>query len=167
MTPAATAYELRSADLAAITSDVWAVFCDVDEEFPLLPTTEAPADGAEVVHASVGVSGAWNGQVILELTAVTAHAATAAMLGQQHVEPRDMTDAVGELVNMVGGNIKSLLPTPSTLGLPVVVRGRLLQAEVPDAAEIYRAELAWAAEPLRVSVWTSDHTPGTNQGRQQ
>ena len=32
-----------------------------------------------------------------------------------------MLDAVGEMANVVGGNVKSLLPGPSTLALPIVV----------------------------------------------
>ncbi len=32
----------------------------------------------------------------------------------------DIQDALGELANMMGGNIKSLLPVPSTLSFPVV-----------------------------------------------
>ena len=57
-----------------------------------------------------------------------ATAVTDAMLGLDPGDgPRpaeDVADAVGELVNMIGGNVKSLMPGPSTLSLPLVRAGR-------------------------------------------
>ena len=35
----------------------------------------------------------------------------------------DVTDAVGELVNIIGGSVKSLMPQPTVLSLPSVRTG--------------------------------------------
>ena len=59
----------------------------------------------------------------IELSKNLAFSLTRLMMAMDESEPLDdaeVADAVGELVNMVGGNIKSLMPGPSALTLPVV-----------------------------------------------
>jgi chemotaxis protein CheX len=154
-----TTNELSLEDVHSISSDVWASFLGAGEEdWGLLSASEPLAPDVEGVHAWVGVSGEWDGQVMLEMTAVTALAATSAMLGLDEVTSDDVIDAVGELVNMVGGNIKSLMPAPSTLTLPTVVQGRVTRAVTLDVVELCRADLSWNGQPLRVSVWESTRT---------
>ena len=36
------------------------------------------------------------------------------------LDDEDVDDALGELANVVGGNVKAVLPGPSVLGLPEV-----------------------------------------------
>ena len=36
------------------------------------------------------------------------------------LDDEDIDDALGELANVVGGNVKAVLPGPSALGLPEV-----------------------------------------------
>lgn len=140
-------------DVRMISSDVWASFLGAaDDETGLVAATEPLRTDVEGVRAWVSISGAWEGQVVLEMTAATATQATVAMLGLDTVGPDDVLDAVGELVNMVGGNIKSLMPAPSKLTIPVVVQGRIIRALTPDVVEICRADLSWGGQPLRVSV---------------
>lgn len=136
-------------DLVAISTDVWECFLG-EEVWPL--TTEH-TDASPTVLATVGVTGAWGGHVLIELTADGAERAARAMLGLDRVTSADVTDAVGELANMVGGNVKSLLPAPSHLGLPMVVTGTLAPTPGSDTVEMSRADLAWADTSLRVSVW--------------
>lgn len=157
--------ELSLEDVREISSDVWASFLGGERE--LLSASEPLAPNVEGVHAWVGVSGAWDGQVMLEMTAVTALAATSAMLGTDDVAPDDVIDAVGELVNMVGGNIKSLMPAPSNLTLPTVVQGRVTRAVTLDVVELCRADLSWGGQPLRVSVWESTRNQNPSLGGKQ
>ena len=57
---------------------------------------------------------------------------------------------IGEIANMVGGNVKSMLPGPSVLSLPSVVQGQL---SVPGAQVVRQVQLAWRTQPLVVSLW--------------
>lgn len=148
-------YVMTSDDLATITSDVWAAFLLVDGDQPLLPARTPISEDCEIVHASVGVQGAWVGQIVLEVTGETAERVARAMLVTEHVSDGDVTDAVGELVNMVGGNVKSLMPSPSTLGLPIVLRGRVSGYSAYDASEVCTVDLEWTHEPIRVGVWAA------------
>lgn len=136
-------------DVEAVVVEVWASLLGPEE--PVLPWQhESFATGWA---ASVTITGAWEGTVVLELTAELAEDATRTMLdlATDHApDDADVADAVGELVNMVGGNVKSLMPEPSLLSLPVVAAGRV--AHPSDAVEVVRCDLLHAGRPLRVSV---------------
>jgi chemotaxis protein CheX len=76
----------------------------------------------------------------------------------------DVADAVGELVNVLGGNVQGLLLEESALGLPQV---RTYDEPAPRraAVEVCHAELVWAGHPVDVRVWLDeqdDTTPGDN-----
>jgi chemotaxis protein CheX len=69
------------------------------------------------------------------------------------VTPADITDAVGELVNIIGGNVKGLMPEPSALSLPVVVMNG--SSGWPSAVEICQLDGEWMGEPMAVRVLES------------
>jgi len=64
------------------------------------------------------------------------------------LEAEDVDDALGELANVVGGNVKAALPGPSTLGLPQV--GEAPGVRNPE--DVCRLEVLWRGQPLVVSV---------------
>jgi chemotaxis protein CheX len=67
----------------------------------------------------------------------------------------EVSDALGELTNMVGGNIKGLLPAPSTLSIPSVAGGESYTLRVPGAVLASRVLLTGPAGPVRISLWRS------------
>jgi chemotaxis protein CheX len=141
----------EATDVQAIVEQVWSSF--LGEEEPLLPRFAAPGEpfGADSAwSAAVGVSGGWDAAVTVEVSDAVALTLTTTMLGSTDVEDADLADAVGELVNMIGGNVKSLMPGPSTLSLPAVAAGRAVQPS--DAHEVARFDGTWAGEPVRVTV---------------
>ena len=101
------------------------------------------------------ISGEWNGTVCVSCSQLAARHATSAMFGMEDDEltADEINDAVGELVNVVGGNIKSLVPGPSVLGLPTVIEG--LPVALPTNLELaHEVRFSWMAEPVVVTVWT-------------
>ena len=155
---------LAPRDLEEIAGWVWAAFLAGDGAAMTPLLSQAPLDAAAAtLHAFVGVQGAWSGQVLLELTEATAVEVCQEMLQATEVTDADVTDAVGELVNMVGGNVKSLMSSPSSLGLPMVMHGTLTHRATHDVAELCRADLEWRGRPLRVSVWASTRTENENE----
>jgi chemotaxis protein CheX len=141
-------------DVQAIVEQVWSSF--LDESEPLLPQlvpAGQPFPAEDSWSAAVAVSGGWDATVTVELAAPVALALTTTMLGLEsndEAEDGDVADAVGELVNMVGGNIKSLMPGPSVLSLPAVAAGRA--AHPSGATEVARFDGVWAGQPVRVAV---------------
>ncbi|MFI5912428.1 chemotaxis protein CheX [Dactylosporangium sp. NPDC051541] len=77
------------------------------------------------VTAAVSIAGAWNGHVVLRCRVDGAAAIAAAMLEMPtgSVRLEDIVDGAGELMNIIAGNVKSLLPQPSVVALPQVVLG--------------------------------------------
>jgi len=84
------------------------------------------------VAGCIQIAGAWTGAVIVYTSARLANEAASKMLAipAEKIEEEDIQDALAELTNMVGGNIKSLVPGPSLLGLPSVTTGQDLNIRV-------------------------------------
>lgn len=144
-------------DVLTLLEEVWESFVGADE--PLLPRSLTPGHPETRHHApeagawwsaSITITGTWSGTVTIELPATAAEAVTRRMLAVDLAGPDDVADAIGELVNMVGGNIKAALPDPTSLSLPVVAAGRV--AHPSDTVEVCRVEAVWADRPVRVLV---------------
>jgi chemotaxis protein CheX len=78
------------------------------------------------------------------------------------VGDEDLHDAFGEVANVVGGNLKALLPVQGTLTLPQVGR---TAPRLEGATQVDRVPLAWRGQPFDISVWQIDDGPsGSAQG---
>ena len=121
---------------------------------PLGP--DAPALEGQTVTGCVHVSGEWTGSVFLSCDLEVAAAAAEAMFAADpgSLSTDEVSDALGELTNMVGGNIKSLLPAPeprcpsrpSPSARPGSVR-------IPGAVLLDRVVLLSAPGPVHISIW--------------
>jgi chemotaxis protein CheX len=111
--------------------------------------------GDRTLTASVEVSGAWEGTTTLQCPATLASRVAAVMFGVQvgAARPDQVQDALGELANVVGGNVKALLPEPCRLSLPTVVEGVGYSTRVAGRAEVVaRVSLSCAGEPVLVAL---------------
>ena len=88
-----------------------------DDGLPLVPL-----DGERLLAGRVTVAGSWRGCVLLVCPKTVARKAAAAMFERPPpaLTDTELRDTVGELTHMLGGNLKSLLPAPSLVSLPVV-----------------------------------------------
>ena len=114
-----------------------------------------PSDCQEVVLGTIQITGAKSASVVLGVSAEVARAAAASMLqlSSQDVTQDDERDVVAELTNMIGGNLKGLLPGPLYLSLPTVVAGRDLGLQVPGAELVDDVWLQCEAGALRVRLF--------------
>ena len=67
------------------------------------------------------------------------------------VGTEDMTDVMGELANIVGGNVKSMLPAATAVSLPHVVAGA--DNRFPTTRRICELSGTWLDEPFSISMW--------------
>jgi chemotaxis protein CheX len=74
------------------------------------------------VTSRIEISGGWQGAVSVIIEWDLAQRLAEIMFGCDKGEAtkEEMYDAIAEMTNVIGGNIKSLLPQPSQLSLPVV-----------------------------------------------
>ncbi|GAA4089119.1 chemotaxis protein CheX [Nocardioides kongjuensis] len=150
----------ESEDVLAVTEDVWMAL--LGDDGTLLPRAVPPGSpfDATAWSAATTISGGWQGVVTVELDEVLARRLTTRMLAlpaDEEASDSDVADAVGELVNMVGGNVKSLMPGPSVLSLPAVAAGRA--AFSSDSTLACRLDLVWQDAPVRVSVHVPQEGP--------
>lgn len=138
-------------DLRGVIWQVWTAYLDAE---PAMLPTVGPAEPADVT-ASVCVAGSWQGHVVLRASLPAAAAITAAMLDMPAAgaeqRPDDVQDATGELMNIVTGNIKSLLPQPSHLSLPQVVMGKA-EVAFPGAVPLCGISAHWQEHVVIVEV---------------
>ena len=147
---------LAESDLCELIENIWSSVLGLEVE----RSGEAPAARGDecLLTGCVQVRGAWDGAVILDCSAALAREATALMFG---VAPdaetfEDVQDALGELANIVGGNVKSLLPQPCELSLPTVVRGLDYTLIVPGSRLVAKLAFRCHGEPLAVSILKRD-----------
>ena len=82
-----------------------------------------PAVLGDGVQAQIELRGDWNGRIVLTCDSQVAHEIAGAMLGahpDEQLPQEDVTDAVGEVLNVVGGSVKGALGGIMSLGLPGV-----------------------------------------------
>lgn len=142
---------LHQHQLAEITENVWSSFLTL----PLSQVRPAADAGARSATATIHISGSWNGSVVISSSATLARRAAAAMfeLEEDELGDGEVSDAFGELVNMIGGSVKSLLPEPSRLSLPTVSHGAAHVVTVPGAGLVEQVELDCDGERVHVAVW--------------
>ncbi|RHA44514.1 chemotaxis protein CheX [Cellulomonas rhizosphaerae] len=146
----------------AIAQEVFAAMVDGDLGL-LLPWDGDLPDIVDALVAWVDLHGEWSGRAVLVTGSDTAHDLARVLLGLDDgdaVSRADLVDAFGEIANVVGGNLKSLLPTPGTLGLPQV--GDVLPP-LAGAARVQHLPLSWRGRLLVVDVWVTLPT-ATSEG---
>jgi chemotaxis protein CheX len=113
-----------------------------------------PPPGVECLRASVRISGAWKGAVLLDCPLDLARQAAAQLLGEDPaaVTREQAGDVVGELANILGGNFKALVPAGSRLGLPAVVEAGAGPLEDGADRLLLRAAFRCRGETFHVAV---------------
>jgi hypothetical protein len=131
----------RESDVQQLTQSIWSSLLGLDVE----PTEWVVAPGARpMLTCRVEITGAWRGVVVLDCAAELARRAATVMFG---VEAHALTaehvqDALGELANITGGNLKALLPAPAYLSLPAVGAGPAPGGPLPEGLPLSRAAFA-------------------------
>jgi len=145
---------INSEQIAEIAETVWSSFLGISLH-QLDASAISNADEGHSASATVHISGSWNGSVILSCSTALARKAAAAMfeIAEADLEDGEVADAFGELVNIVGGNLKCLLPEPSQLSLPTVSLGATHVVSVPGAVILEHVELESDGDRLHIAVW--------------
>ena len=114
--------EIAPEDLQSITDNVWTTTMGLPV-LPWLLETPCLERDAEALAGTIAIDGAWRGGVTLSCPRALARLVARVIFGldgDDAPEPTasQMEDALAELTNMTGGNLKALLPEPCVLSLP-------------------------------------------------
>ena len=147
--------EVNESDLAEMVEQVWESYLDPEGINPLIPTYDE--NQPSEVHSSVSISGSWTGHIVYACSTEAARRAAAAFLAMEpdEVSQEDLSDVLGELANIVGGNVKAMLPPGAFLSLPQVVMAPESTARYPNTVRVSGVYGLWEGEPVSVSVWHS------------
>jgi CheY-specific phosphatase CheX len=109
----------------------------------------------------VQISGAWDGAVTIQCSPDLARAAAAAMLEMEAAATSfdDVRDALGEIANMVGGNLKALLPGPTNLSLPLVVEGEHGSPSIREGVALHAVWFSFLGEAFVVCLHSRSGAP--------
>lgn len=103
----------------------------------------------------VEIGGSFEGAVELTCSLPAARGIAAAMFATtvDDLDEAAVADAVGELANIVGGGLKGLLASPTSLSLPKVASAARRSADGASASAGSReAGFSWLREPVLVRV---------------
>jgi chemotaxis protein CheX len=136
-------------DIEEIAGMIWQSLFDL----PLKRVGDAQPEVEPAVTGFVSIDGAWNGAVLVRCPITLATTLTASMF--QAASPPtfdDVRDALGELTNMVAGNVKALLPSPCNLSLPAVALGTDYALSVLGTTTLACVSFTCDGHPLLVTL---------------
>lgn len=137
-----------------ITQSIFLTMLNIE----LIQDDQPPPPDQEQLLTAIQIAGEWMGSVVLALSPAIAREAASSMLEIpiSAVNQTDLSDVAAELVNMVGGNLKSLLPGPSYLSLPTIIAGSDFGMQVHQAIKLEDVSLRSAQGSLRVRLYTKN-----------
>ncbi len=148
------------AELGQLISSIWWTMLGMEVE----PVPPGGATGEKVVALTgrIPISGGWEGAVVVTCPEPLARHMAARIFGLPHHETslEQIRDALREVVNMIGGNLKVLLPGPSFLGLPTV---SWKTGPVPPSAAdrlLLQADYQCQGMQFLVSLWETCRAAG-------
>lgn len=135
---------LADIDLGEVTESVWTSMLG----FEIFVTEDSYDDTHEgrFLVGCVQITGAADAAVLIEVPEQLAHVLASTMFGTDDPEIADdeIWDALGEMANMIGGNVKGMLAGDTALSLPTVAEGRDYRVVVPGGGVMqsltYRCE---------------------------
>jgi CheY-specific phosphatase CheX len=140
---------VSDADIEDIVQAVWDSIFDL----PIGSDRSARLGVDSTVTGCIQIDGAWRGAVLIQCPFALASTLTAVMFAADGAPPmEDVRDAIGELTNMVAGNIKSLLPERCQISLPAVALGSDQQFTVVGTEVVTSVGFSCDGLPLLITL---------------
>lgn len=137
-------------DIRRIVADVFGTMLDL----PVNPSTAKWSADLDLVTAAVHFAGAWKGALLLECAPDQAcrFAARLMPVPAPFSMNDDVRDTLGELSNMVAGNLKSVLEPGVGLSTPSVVEGADYTLRICGDNIVSRLAFSAGAAPFWVAL---------------
>lgn len=148
--------DIQEEDIVQIVGDIWTSMLGIDAEF-------AGAGGElksdeRTISANVAITGDWDGALMVVCSQELARQFAGAMLEMEpdEIEGAEVHDAMGELANIAGGNLKALVGGQARLSLPVVAGGVDLAFSMPGGTVVNNVAFRSNGDTFTILVITKD-----------
>jgi chemotaxis protein CheX len=143
--------QMSQDDLAAVVEGAVSVLLGFDPG----ELTTATAPTSCTIGAAVHFTGDWQGAVVVACDSEYGKEAAAAMFGSapDAVDDEEFGDALGELANVIAGNVKPLLPAPANLSLPILIQGADVHVGILGAHQCHGIVYRRGSSELSVRVF--------------
>ena len=136
------------ADIDATVTSIWSAMIDL----PLEAVDPAADQPTAAITAVVVLDGDFEGAVKVSCGVQLADRIASMMFAADAPTPDDVRDALGEMANMIAGNLKTVLSGPSHMGLPIVTMGSDYVVSIPRARLVGLAAYVSEGDYLHVSL---------------
>ncbi len=143
---------LESQDVVSVVQDVFTSLLGLEI---VSDEDDAPVvEPSKKVSTTVGIAGDWNGTLTMECDSDTACLLSSAMLGTDLDTDLtdDVKDVLGELVNIMAGNVKGTLPGQSKLSLPLIVEGNDYHVGILNGKVLMKKRLSCQGKTVTIAV---------------
>ncbi len=148
-------------EIEQIVSSIWMSILNLPivpaEDVALQPTSSQ----GRMLTGCVQFTGDFEGATLVHTTSALARRLASVMFAadEDSLGLEEVQDALGEISNMIAGNIKPLLPGASRISLPSVVEGEDYTMIVPGSRSICKVGFECTGESLLVSVQQRQERP--------
>jgi len=147
-------------DIAEATQEIFSSMVML-EVSPGEPFKRADSNLANSISGIIGLAGEIKGMLAIHLPDKAALAITTAFLGMDVEEiDEDVCDAVGELANMLGGSMKTILDPGGSkvqLSMPSAIHGEEYAVDCLANAESVAVPFAFAGQTFMVELQISQN----------
>lgn len=147
---------LTNDDLFELAQTVWSSMLDLELE---RADDSDGKVGDRTLLALVQITGDWEGATTIECAAGlgTKFASTMFAMEPDDLDDEMVRDAMGELANMTGGNVKGVAPGQNTLALPTVTEGAEGATHIAHSRQLNRVVAKCSGEPIVFTVYGKEN----------
>ena len=105
-------------EIRQFVTDIWSTFLNM--KVSPTETPFKPKGNGNTLAGCVQITGEWQGSVTIYAPKEIGKKVAATMYGldQSEVDNKQIQDVIGEITNVLAGNIKLILPAPCSISLP-------------------------------------------------
>jgi len=137
--------------IRSIVRTVWSTQLGVE----ILDADDAgPPSSSPTMTAVININGDYHGGIRLECSRTIVRSAASIMfdLPPEQLVDDDERDVIGELANVVAGNIKALIPGTNAISLPTIVEGSDYRVSTLDVSSSVDYRFTSEGESMTVTV---------------
>ncbi len=139
-------------DVMGLAEEIWESLLELSIQ--RIPDA-SDVDDAATMTACIQFTGSWEGSLSIYCGDEFVRLAAGRMFASDPdgLSTEDVEDALGEIANVAGGNLKSLLPVGAEISLPTVVRGDRYAIHFPGSSVIASVPFECEGQPIRIVVF--------------